>query len=115
MKKRLSLFIGASLLGLAGSLVLRKKRPLSSSEDYSLFIGEWRFYDKSKELHTLSVKDDYSIVIDKQPTKTILVELSMNRLVFQDEYGYHLIIETKNDQPTYFYDEADDERYQLYN
>ncbi|MGM0123709.1 hypothetical protein IGI37_001082 [Enterococcus sp. AZ194] len=114
MKKRFPLLLGASLLGLAGSLILRKKNP-SSSEDYSLFMGEWRFYDKSKELHTLLINKDYSLVIDEHPVKTILVELNINRLVFQDEYGYHLIMEAANEQAAYFYDEADDERYKLYN
>ncbi|KAF1297161.1 hypothetical protein BAU15_06320 [Enterococcus sp. JM4C] len=114
MKKRFPLILGASLIGLAGSLILRKKKP-GSSEDYSLFEGDWRFYDKNKELHTLAINKDYSLIIDDHAVKTLLVELNMNRLVFQDEYGYHLIIEAPIDQPAYFYDEADDERYKLYN
>lgn len=120
MKKNWSLFLGASLItGIAGSMFLKKKQTNHQSDFgvpnlYNSYIGSWWFVNKLKATqHTLSIKEDLQIIIDGKKLSYILVELTTKRLVAQDEYGYHLIIQCLNDQPVSLYDEADDATYLL--
>ncbi|WP_430602175.1 hypothetical protein IGJ02_002463 [Enterococcus sp. DIV0724b] len=120
MKKHWSLFLGASLItGIAGSLFLKKKQErLQTDADipnlYKSYLGSWWFVNKAKATqHTLQIEDDLQIIIDGKKLSYMLVELTNKRLVAQDEYGYHLIVQCLNDKPASLYDEADDATYVL--
>ncbi|OJG75522.1 hypothetical protein RV12_GL001325 [Enterococcus quebecensis] len=119
MKKHWSLFLGASLItGIAGSLFLKKKqeKQVESTipDSYKNYIGSWWFVNKQKATqHTLKVEDSLQILIDDRKLSYMLVELTNTRLVAQDEYGYHLIIQCIDRKPTSLYDEADDVTYLL--
>ncbi|MBO0473065.1 hypothetical protein IGL98_002687 [Enterococcus sp. DIV0840] len=120
MKKHWSLFLGASLItGIAGSLFLKKKQENQQTDSeipnlYKRYLGSWWFVNKVKATqHTLTIEDDLQIIIDGKKLSYMLVELTNKRLVAQDEYGYHLIVQCLNDQPASLYDEADDATYVL--
>ncbi|MFD2306542.1 DUF4828 domain-containing protein [Enterococcus termitis] len=120
MKKHWSLFLGASLItGLAGSLFLKKKQEQQHSKAsipnlYKSYIGSWWFVNKQKATqHTLSIEEDLQLIIDGKKVNYGLIELTSKRLVAQDEYGYHLIVQCINETPSSLYDEADDATYVL--
>ena len=120
MKKYWSLFLGASLItGFAGSLFLKKKQDNQQSYSeipnlYKRYLGSWWFVNKVKATqHTLTIEDDLQLIIDGKKLNYMLVELTSKRLVAQDEYGYHLIVQCLNDKPVSLYDEADDATYVL--
>lgn len=120
MKKHWSLFLGASLItGIAGSLFLKKKQEKQQTDSvipnlYKSYLGSWWFVNKQKATqHTLEIQDDLQIIIDGKNLSYVLVELTNKRLVAQDEYGYHLIVQCINELPASLYDEADDATYIL--
>ncbi len=120
MKKHWSLFLGASLItGIAGSLFLKKQQEKQQTSTsipnlYKSYIGRWWFVNKQKAIqHTLSIEEDLQISIDGKNVNYSLIELTSKRLVAQDEYGYHLIVQCINDEPASLYDEADDATYVL--
>lgn len=119
MKKHWTLLVGASLLtGLAGSLLLKKKQGTSdagtSKDIQRIYIGQWWFVNKNKATqHTLEINSSFSLSIDGKKINSLLVELTPKRFVIQDEFGYHLIVQSEAGQPVSLYDEADDETYQL--
>lgn len=120
MKKHWSLLLGASLItGVAGSLFLKKKQEKLQPDSkipnlYKSYLGSWWFVNKVKATqHTLQIEEDLHIIIDGKKLNYMLVELTSKRLVAQDEYGYHLIVQCLNDKPASLYDEADDATYVL--
>ncbi|MBL1227887.1 DUF4828 domain-containing protein [Enterococcus sp. BWB1-3] len=120
MKKRWSFLIGASVLtGIASSLLFKKNKSsqesnLTASDLIKIFQGQWWFVDKMKATqHQLSIDDQLQIQIDGKKLTFSLIEWNIKRLVVQDSFGFHLIIETKNDIPYTLYDEADDKTYLL--
>lgn len=119
LKKHWSFLLGASLItGIAGSVFLKKKNaslPQDSSINLSKqYSGQWWFVNPNKAIqHTLAIDEHFSVQIDKRKLNALLIELTEKRMVIQDEFGYHLIIQCKNRQPVSFYDEADDSTYSL--
>lgn len=121
MKKHWSFILGASLLtGLAGSIFLKKKwdppqTNLPATTLNKTYKGSWWFVNKRKATqHTLEIDEQLSITIDGKKLHYLLIELTPQRLVAQDEFGYHLIVQCNlNTGPTSLYDEADDCTYLL--
>lgn len=117
MKKHWSFLLGASLLtGLAGSIFLKKKYETQPAATlYKIYTGSWWFVNKQKATqHTLEINEKLAITIDGKELNYLLIELTTHRLVAQDEFGYHIIIQCNNDSiPTSLYDEADDCTYIL--
>lgn len=115
MKKRWPILIGVSILGIAGSLFLKKERDEEAPQQLSTcYRGNWWYINRNKATqHTLAIFDDFSLEIDGRKVLGTLVELNRDRLVFQDQYGYHLIVSCENGRPISIYDEADDETYTL--
>jgi hypothetical protein len=119
MKKHWSFFLGASVLtGIAGSLFLKKKQAKQADAIvpnlYKSYIGSWWFVNKQKATqHTLKITEHLQIVIDGKKLSYALIELTNKRLVAQDEYGYHLIVQCIREKPVSLYDEADDTTYLL--
>ncbi|MBM7688928.1 DUF4828 domain-containing protein [Enterococcus ureilyticus] len=120
MKKHWSLFLGASLItGIAGSLFLKKKQEKPQADSiipnlYKRYLGSWWFVNKQKAIqHTLKIENDLQMFVDGKKLSYMLVELTNKRLVAQDEYGYHLIVQCLNGKPASLYDEADDVTYVL--
>lgn len=115
MKKRWPWFVGASILtGLASSLALRKQEPLPQIDLSKIYAGSYWFIDQKKRAqHRLDLSPTLKIKIDNRPIPSQLVELTEQRIVFRDEFGYHLIITKHEDSPFELYDEADDLIYYL--
>ena len=120
MKKNWSFLLGASLItGVVGSVFLKnkaKKQPTERSEPtlYKSYKGNWWFVNRQKATqHTLKIEEDLSILIDGKKLQYALIELTKDRLVVQDEFGYHLIVQSKQEKPITLYDEADDATYPL--
>lgn len=119
MKKHWSFLLGASVLGVAGSLLFKNKRKQVQADTdtldlYKLYQGDWWFVDQQKATqHTLTISDTLQVILDKRKLQVALIELNMNRLVVQDNYGYHLILQRHGAQAFSLYDEADDQTYPL--
>lgn len=116
MKKRWPILIGVSVLGVLGSFFLKKEQQCEgiSKSLAAQYLGNWWFINRNKATqHTLAIFDDFSIEIDGRKVLGTLIELNAERLVVQDQYGYHLIITCENGLPITIYDEADDATYQL--
>ncbi|MGC6767181.1 DUF4828 domain-containing protein [Enterococcus sp. LJL128] len=120
MKKHWSFLLGASVVtGLASSLLFKNKKKKqeasqTASDLITLFQGKWWFINQGKATqHQLAIDEKLNIMIDGKPVTYSLVEWNIQRLVVQDTYGFHLIVETRNNQPYTLYDEADDRTYLL--
>lgn len=121
MKKYWSFLLGASLLtGLAGSIFFKQKHDTPQSDLPAttldkIYTGSWWFVNKFKATqHVLEIDEKLAITIDGKALHYFLIELTPQRLVAQDEFGYHLIVQCNHDTtPTSLYDEADDCTYLL--
>lgn len=116
-KKHWSLVLGFSLMaGVASSLLLRKNKQ-DTSDHIPLqnnYQGTWWYIDQQHQVqHSLKISADFSLQIDGRDFPNELLELSPERLVLRDQYGYHLIINCHKQQPIEFYDEANDCTYHL--
>lgn len=111
MKKKWHMLIGASLFtGVVGSFALHKKKKNDSDDEFiQKYFGEWRFSDPDqKNYHRLTIQPSFSVALDYRELKVSIIELTKKRLVLQDEYGYHLILQVNDDKSATLYDEADD-------
>lgn len=120
MKKNWSFLLGASLItGVIGSVFLKKKVKKQATELpeqtlYQSYNGNWWFVNRQKATqHTLKIEENLSISIDGKKLCYALIELTNDRLVIQDEFGYHLIVQSEHKKPIALYDEADDITYPL--
>ena len=120
MKKRWSFLLGVSVLtGIASSLLVKKGKStqeaiLTPSDLLTIYQGQWWFVDTRKATqHQLSIDEELQIRIDEKFLEYTIIEWTAKRLVVQDTFGFHLIIETKDDTPHTLYDEADDRTYTL--
>ncbi|OJG46776.1 hypothetical protein RV04_GL000023 [Enterococcus hermanniensis] len=74
-----------------------------------LYVGSWEFVHPNRQTkHTIIIYPDLSIILDGTAIIYQLIELSEQKLAIQDQYGYHLLIKTKNGIPDTLYDELDD-------
>jgi hypothetical protein len=109
VRKR-SVLIGLSLLtGVASSLLLRKEK---QKEPRPQFVGKWQFTSKMKDIVSVEITNEHSLLIDGKQSPTVIVELTPSRLVLLDSLGYHLIIK-QEEQGFTLYDEAEDCQYPL--
>jgi len=116
VRKHWRFLVGASIL--AGSLLLKKKQApikIPSTEDLQeIYIGEWFFVDPAKGTkHILEIQPTFALAVDGKKIQAQLIELTTQRFVVQDEFGYHLIIHCQNGKPANLYDEADEHTYPL--
>lgn len=116
-KKHWSIFLGLSVVaGIASSLLVRKNNQ-DSANQRSLkqhYQGTWWFIDQlHKVQHSLEILPDFTLKIDDRVFPNELLELTNERLVLRDQYGYHLIINCQDLVPFDFYDEANDATYLL--
>ncbi|WP_353726711.1 DUF4828 domain-containing protein (plasmid) [Lactiplantibacillus plantarum] len=80
----------------------------------SLYVGIWHFLDElSYHTHQLEVTPTFDIVIDKRKLPGRIEHIDTQELVFLDNYGYHLKIDTNDYQPTSLFDEADNHVYPI--
>lgn len=108
MRFKWPVFLSATSLGVAavGSKIIRKR---DAKDLNSLYVGSWEFtHPKEHKHHTVTIYPDLSIVLDGTAIIYQLIELSEQKLAIQDQYGYHLLIKTKNGIPVSLYDELDD-------
>lgn len=118
-KKHWPFVVGLSLLtGLAGSSLFRKRdERLNQQEIEQLlhnYVGSWWFIEEVKHVqHRLKIDEKLNLHLDGRLLQGSLQELTKNKLVFQDQYGYHLAIHCLQNSPVELYDEADDKTYQL--
>lgn len=108
MRFKWPVFLSATSLGVAavGSKIIRKR---DAKDLNSLYVGSWEFtHPKEHKHHTITIYPDLSIVLDGTAIIYQLIELSEQKLAIQDQYGYHLLIKTKNGIPVSLYDELDD-------
>ncbi|MGO3727978.1 MAG: DUF4828 domain-containing protein [Enterococcus viikkiensis] len=99
-------FITSLGIAAAGAKFVRKHE---TQELNSLYVGSWKFsHPREKRLHTITIYPDLSIILDGSAIIYQLIELSEQKLAIQDQFGYHLIIKTKDGTLHTLYDELDD-------
>lgn len=107
MVKKWPFVLGASAASILAGVFLHKK---TQPEDQTfLYVGTWTFrYPGKDQIHKIEIREDLAITVDGKPVAYQLVELSADKFVIQDQFGYHLILSTKDGIPHQLYDEADD-------
>ncbi|MHC5372645.1 DUF4828 domain-containing protein [Enterococcus sp. LJL120] len=109
MRKKWPLVLGASLLtGLVGLATFPKKAPKTKDDVLNSYVGNWQFNDHRKQTHSLKIESTFSITIDDKLLKAVLIELTKEKLVLRDEYGYHIVVQLLGDGQATLYDEAED-------
>lgn len=113
MKKK-TVILGVSILtGVISSLFLRKERKdKQNNERRQQFIGQWVYTTNTKEIVELVISPEYTLIVNGNFQPVTLVELSPQKLVLLDSFGYHLLFSQENNE-LFFYDEAEDRRYLL--
>ncbi|MGO2892098.1 DUF4828 domain-containing protein [Enterococcus devriesei] len=106
MRLKWPFFLTSLGIAAAGAKLVRRHE---TQELNSLYVGSWEFsHPHEKRLHTITIYPDLSIILDGSAIIYQLIELSEQKLAIQDQFGYHLIIKTKNGTPDTLYDELDD-------
>ena len=101
MKKHFPLLLGLSLVtGIGGTIILHKNK-----REPAVFIGSW-FYQTPLEKVHFTIDEKWHLTRNSRPVKTVLVELTPERLVLLDAMGYKLTFLLKEGQ-LYFYDETE--------
>lgn len=115
VKRRWPFLLGASLIGVAASVVAKRKGTDEKRNWAAKYIGQWQFIHPSQQTHhQLMIDSEFRLYIDGAKVNGTLQELSQERLVWQDQFGYHLKVTADQQQPTFIYDEADDITYPLH-
>ncbi|MBO0461027.1 MULTISPECIES: DUF4828 domain-containing protein [Enterococcus] len=110
MKKRILYFLLAGVATLAGKKVLDRKIKEAHVDDLTKYCGAWSFVDKNQTYHELTITSDYSFWLDDRSLGTLLVEVTSEKLIVRDQYGFYLTF-SYNDM--LLYDEANDSAYLL--
>ncbi|MDT2670837.1 DUF4828 domain-containing protein [Enterococcus dongliensis] len=108
MRLKWPVLLSATSLGVAA--VSKKFVQKREAKDLNtIYVGSWTFsHPKSHKTHTITIYPDLSIILDGTAIIYHLIELSDQKLAIQDQYGYHLLIKTKNGAPVTLYDELED-------
>lgn len=116
MKHRFKLLIGISLLaGFASSTLLHKPKDappqLRGSE---FFLGSWRKNEAPvTEAAFLIISEVGLFTLNQLPLAGKIIQLDEQRLVFEDNYGYQLILEKMGINQLSLFDDAEDREYIL--
>ena len=113
MKGRQFALFGLSLLaGLTGGFSLHKKQPARATTSPLFYAGTWQFVDPhNRRHHHLVISPNLDVAIDGRAIEVSVQQLDQHQLVFQDKFGYHLVIHANKQRPVSFFDEADDITY----
>lgn len=80
------------------------KNPLFENE----LIGQWSvFLPKSIQNFSLEIFSEGNGKFNKQPLKTVTPQQTPGQLIMKDHYGYRLIIEKKENEQFFLFDELD--------
>ena len=117
-KKHWSLLVGLSVVvGVASSLLIKKEKDKSEASLASLkklYAGKWWFVDQQNKVqHNLDISEDLALLLDGRNFKPKLLEITPEKLVLQDDYGYLLVFSQPQATKITFYDEANDQTYLL--
>ena len=116
-KKHLPFVIGASILGVVASaagLVAKKNKADEQTFWKKKYVGHWTFENAiQNSVHQIYVDSEFKLTIDGQPVNGVIQELSKKQLVWQDKYGFQLVLVVDGQKPATMYDEADDKTYEL--
>lgn len=120
-RTRLRFLVGCSLaLGLVSKRLLKKittkeKKITPNKQNLKkLYLGKWQFSDPNNELeYTIEITDNLNLKVNNTPFQVTIIALSQDKLILQDLYGYHLTFYYHLDGVTHFYDEANDQIYNL--
>ncbi|MEG1503518.1 MAG: DUF4828 domain-containing protein [Enterococcus sp.] len=108
MRLKWPVFLSATSLGIA-AVTSRLVRKHENKDLNQLYVGSWEFiHPKGQAKHSITIYPDLSIILDGTAIIYQLIELSEQKLAIQDQYGYHLLIKTKNGIPDTLYDELED-------
>lgn len=110
MKKRIIYILLAGIATLAGKKVLDHKKKEAQVDHLNKYCGTWSFTDTSQTHHELTIHSDYSFWLDDRSLGTLLVEVTSEKLIVRDQYGFYLTF-SYNDM--LLYDEANDSAYLL--
>lgn len=108
MKKRILYFLLAGMATVAGKKILDRNKQQVSFDHLNKYCGQWTFTDKNQTSHELTITSDYSFLLDNRSLGTVLVEVTPEKLIVRDQYGFYL---TFSYSDMLLYDEANDATY----
>ncbi|MGM9903626.1 hypothetical protein A5844_002333 [Enterococcus sp. 10A9_DIV0425] len=111
MRKKIIYVLFAFIATLAGNKVLQHKKKEATNRQLANYFGTWFFTDDMQKKHTLTITNAYDFSLDQQSLETMLVEATPEKLIVRDQYGFYLIVSSKE---MTFYDESADTTYLLY-
>ncbi|MGX7420177.1 DUF4828 domain-containing protein [Carnobacterium gallinarum] len=118
MKNRFRILLGISMLaGLTGSTIMHRKQKkwtTSPLDSHLFFLGSWRKSESpSSDSAFLTFNRTGSVTLNKKLLKGNIIQLNEQQLIFEDSYGYQLILNKLGENKLNLYDDAEDKEYIL--
>ncbi len=107
----LIIFLISFVVGLFHSPKANKKN--IESFDPIFFAGTWYFKD-GKRTHKIVVEPDLKLKIDGREIATKIRSASRYQVSYVDKFGYKLELRANEARPVKFYDESDNDTYDLF-
>ncbi|AUJ28862.1 DUF4828 domain-containing protein [Liquorilactobacillus hordei] len=90
-----------------------RSTPKSPSSLIADCIGKWCFKDQNQVTRDLNISKDLAVTLDDYPLDVKIKQLDKTKLSLIDHYGFRLIIYFKNNIPYKFYDETENQVFDL--
>ncbi|KRL20600.1 DUF4828 domain-containing protein [Lentilactobacillus kisonensis] len=112
MRKR-SIFLFLISLGVGLFHTPKSAKKVLPKVDPRFFVGTWRFKDRRGREHTIVIDPDLKLTIDEQDLSAKVSAISRYELSYIDKFGYKLEIRGNEARPVKFYDESENDTYDL--
>lgn len=78
-----------------------------------IFPGTYHYTDNNSHRHTLEIQSAFDLKIDRHSVPVQVKKTDRDEVVFVDNFGYKIEIQTNAGKPIKFYDESDNATYKL--
>lgn len=112
-KRSIIIFLISFLIGLFHAPKSTKRDP--STVDPLFFAGTWFFSDRRNRVHKIQIGPDLKLTIDGENLSAKVSSLTRYELSYIDKFGYKLEIRGNEARPIKFYNESENDTYDLYN
>lgn len=109
-KRSIIIFLISFLIGFFRT---PKRQKQATHVDPLFFAGTWYFKDAHNRRHKLEVGPDLKLTIDGNDSSAKVSAVNKYQVSYVDRYGYKLEIRANEARPVKFYDESDNNTYDL--
>lgn len=110
-KRSIAIFLISFFIGLFHA---PKRKKQIDHIDPLFFAGTWFFKDYRGHNHKIEIGPDLKLSIDGEDLSVKVSSVKKYEVSYVDRYGYTLEIRANEARPTKFYDESDNNTYDLY-